>query len=103
MLRRRTAAAADDVDKAGGGELIQDGRSFLRRFVVLTEGIWQSCVRIGAHIGVGHTRKLVHVGAQLSCAERTVKTDGERLRVPDRIPERFGRLPGERTSGSIGD
>ena len=36
-------------------------------------------------------------------AERAVQADRERLRVAHRIPERLGRLAGERAAGGVGD
>ena len=103
VLRRRAAAAAEDVDQAGGRVLPQDFRRLLRQLVVLAEGVRQARVGIGADAGVRHPRQLLDVRAQLAAAERAVEAHGERARMADGVPERLGRLAGEDAAGGIGD
>ncbi len=100
---RGAAAAADDVDEAGGGELLDQPRHEFRAFVVAAEFVGQAGVRIGADQRVGDARELRDVRAHLLGAERAVQSDRERRRVAHRVPERFRRLPGEQPPGAVGD
>ena len=58
---RRAAAAADEVQQAGFGELAQHARHVLRRFVVAAEGVGQAGVRMRADVDVGDLREDVDV------------------------------------------
>ena len=58
MLRRRAAAAADDVDQAFAREVFDLGRHEFRALVVLAERVGQAGIRIGAGEGVGDAGKL---------------------------------------------
>ena len=103
VVRRRAAAAADDVDEAVAGETADLRRHRLGAFVVLAEGVGKAGVGIGADERVGRRRDLFEVLAHGARAERTVEADGEGLGVPDRMPEGGRRLAGERASGAVGD
>ena len=43
MFGRRSAAPSDDVDETVGDEARQLTSHELRRFVIFTEGIWETC------------------------------------------------------------
>ena len=103
MLGRRAAAAADDVHKAGLGEFAKQFGHVFRAFVVITELVGQARVRISANEGVGEPAKLVDMRAHLARAQRAVESDGNRIRVLDRIPECTWRLARQQTSRAVGD
>ena len=103
MRRRRAAAAADKVDQTGLGEIGDVAGLTLRGLVVFAEGVGQSCVRVAGHEGVGDPRHLGDIGPHLRRTERAVQADGQRLHVPDRVPERLGHLPGQGPPGRVGD
>ena len=88
VIRRRSAAAADDVDEAGLGEIAQQRGRLVGQLVVFAERIRQSGVRIAGDVGLGDARQLRDVRAHLARAERAVEADAERLRVADRRVER---------------
>ena len=52
-------------------------------------------------MGVGNSREFLDIGSQIFGAKRTVQTNENRFRVPNRIPEGFGRLPGEGATAAI--
>ena len=103
MLRRGAAAAADDVDEAGIGELRQHRGRRLRALVVEAELVGQARIRIGADQRVGHLADLLDMRPHLARAERAIEADGERLRVAHRMPERRRGLAGQGAAGQIGD
>ena len=103
MVRRGAAAAADDVDEAGLGELADQPRHVFRAFVILAEFVGQAGVRIGADQRIGDAADVGDMGAQIFGAERAVEADGDRLGVPHRIPERFRQLAGQQAAGFVGD
>ena len=100
---RRAAAAADQVDEPGLGELGEEGRGLLGRLVVLAEGVGEPGVGVAGDEGVRDPRHLGDVGAHLLGAERAVETDRDRVHVPDRVPERLGHLAGQGAAGRVGD
>ena len=93
VLGRGAAAAADDVDQAGVGELGEQPRHVVRALVVAAELVGQAGIGIGADESVGDARDLGDVGAHLLGAERTVEPDRHRRGVTHRVPERGRRLP----------
>ena len=99
--RRRAAAAADDVDHAGLGELAEQPGGLGRGLVVATERVGQPGVRVAGDERVGQPGQLGHVRAHLGRAERAVHPDDQRVRVRDRAPERLDRLPGQRASAEV--
>ena len=103
VRRRRSAAPTDQVDQAGLGELGDVAGLSLRGLVVLAERVGQAGVRVAGDEGVRDPRHLGDVGPHLRRAERAVEADRDRLRVPDRVPERLGDLTGQRPPGGIGD
>ena len=103
VRRRGAAAAADQVEQAGLGELAQHRGHVLGRFVVAAERVGQAGVGMGADVGVGDLGEHVDVRAQVLGAERAVQADRQRLRMPQRVPERLGGLAGQRAAGGVGD
>ena len=103
VRRRRSAATTDQVDQAGLGELGDVAGLTLRGLVVLAEGVGQAGVRVAGDVGVRDPRHLGDVGPHLRRAQGAVEAHRDRLRVPDRVPECFGDLTGQRPPGSIGD
>ena len=97
------AAAADEVDQAGLGELLEQRRRLVRRLVVAAERVRQAGVRVAGRERVGDLRELGDVRAHLVGAQRAVQADDQRARVPDRRPERVHRLPGQRPAGAVHD
>ena len=85
---RRAAAAADDVDEAGIGELAEDRGGLVRRLVVAAEGVRQAGVGVRADQRVGDRRELLDVRPHLRAAERAVEADRQRVGMADRLPER---------------
>ena len=83
VIRRRPAAAADDVDEAARGKIPEQRGGLVGTFVVLTERIGQTGVWITQDIALGKARQLGQIGAHVAGAERAVDADRERLCVPD--------------------
>ena len=100
---RRAAAAADDVDEVFVGELPKLTRHLLRRFVIEPERVGQPRIRVGADQRVGDGGDFGEMLAHRLGAERAIEADRNRPRMPDRMPERGRRLPGERAPGTVGD
>ena len=103
VLGRRAAAAAEQVDQAAAGELLEHRRGLVGRLVVLTEGVGQPGVGVAGHERVGDPGQLGDVGPHLGGAERAVEADRERPGVPHGVPERLGDLAGQGASGGVGD
>ena len=103
VVGRGAAAAADQVDEAGLGELADDRGGLVGRLVVLAERVGQAGVGVAGDEGVGDPRHLGDVGPHLLGAERAVEADRERADVPDRVPERLGHLAGQGAAGGVGD
>ena len=95
MLRRRAAAAADEVDET----VLREGAEIAARvgclLVVQPEGVRQPGVGMARDIGRRDAREAFEKRAHLGCAERAVDADDEGLGVLDRDPERVRRLSGE--------
>ncbi len=97
------AAAADDVEKARGGELFYH-RSHLRRaFVVFAEGVRQAGVGVRGNLGAGLAGQLFQVRPQFLGAERAVQPHGDGVGMAHRVPEGFGGLAGQGAAGGVGD
>ena len=100
VLRRGAAAAADDVEEAALGEFAQQAGGVVRRLVVagFRQRVGQPGVGIAADEGVGDASTAPRcTGAS---ASRPARSSGPRraARVAHRIPERLGRLAGERAA-----
>ena len=103
MIRRRSAAAADDVDEAAGDERLQQLARLVGLLVVLPERVRQPGVRVAEHVALGEPRELFEVRAHLARAERAVHADGQRPGVTDRGVERVDHLARQRAAAEIGD
>ena len=103
VLRGGAAAAADQVDQAGGGELAEHGGHLVGRLVVLAELVGQPGVGVGGDEAVGDPGQLGDVGPQLGRAQRAVEADDERPDVADAVPERLGGLAREGAAAGVGD
>ena len=103
VIGRGAAAAADDVDEAALGELLDQRRCLRRLLVVLAERIRQAGVRVAADVALDRARQLREVRAHLARAERAVEADAERLGVFDRQVERVEGLARERAAAAIGE
>ena len=103
VLRRRAAAAADDIDQAGRGEFADQLRHHVRPFVVAAEFVGQAGIGIGADQGVGDAGELGDMRAHFLGAERAIEPERQRRGMRDRVPERFRRLAGQQAAGAVGD
>ena len=103
VIRRRAAAAAEDVGEAAGGEVAQERGGLRRQLVVLAERIRQAGVRVAADVALRDARELGEVRPHVARAERAVDADAERPRVADRHVERVDRLTRQRAAAAIGD
>ena len=92
VLRRRTAAAPDEIDEAVLGERAQVAARVRRLLVVEAEGVREPRVRMARHVGRRHVREALEERPHLGRAERAVHADDERLGVLDGDPEGIGRL-----------
>jgi hypothetical protein len=104
VVRRRAAAAADNVDETGllANSSEHAGHEF-RALVIEPEFVRQTSVRIGADQRVGDLRDFRDMRAHFLRAERAIETDRERPRMRNRIPERCRRLAGQRAARAIRD
>ena len=94
MLRRRPAAAADDVQPAIPRPLLKLRREAFRSLWEAggRERIGQTGVRISGDIFAGSVREFFDVRLHFPGAERTVQAHRHRLRVRDRDQKCFHRL-----------
>ena len=103
VLRRRAAAAADDIDQPLAGEILDLRGHEFRALVILAEFIGQAGIGIGADKRVGDAGNLRQMRAHGVGAERAVEADGERTGMAHRMPEGGRRLAGQRAAGEVGD
>src|SRR6202012_5361502 len=89
--------------QAGLGEVGDVAGLTLWGLVVLAKGVGQAGVRVAGDVGVRDPRHLGDVGPHLRGAQGAVEAHRERLRVPDRVPDRLGYLTGQRPPGRVGD
>ena len=71
-------AAADNVDEAVEGELVQEARELGGRDVVSAERVGQSGVRVADHVGARAARHRLDERAHLTRPERAVQPDAMR-------------------------
>src|SRR4051812_180174 len=83
MVRRRAAAAAEDVDEAAGREIAKQRRGFLRMFVVLAKRVRKTRVWIRTDVAFGQPRELGKIRPHVARAEGAVDPNRERFRVAD--------------------
>ena len=97
------AAPSDDVDEAAARPVADLAGELVRAEVVSPELVRKPRVRVCAHRDLGDPGELLDPRPELDRPEGAVEPRGERLRVPDRVPERLDRLPRQGTSGCVGD
>ena len=95
MIRRRAAAAADDVDEAVACELSEHPARVVRLLVIRAELIREACIRIARDPRRRELREILDERAHIGRAKGAVHADDERLGVLDGHPERLGGLAGE--------
>ena len=103
MVRRRAAAAADNVDDAISGKVADLRGHRLGTFIILAERVGQAGVRVGADErvrGSGDLRQMLSHGAR---AEGAIEADREGARMAHRMPEGGRGLAGKRAPRTIGD
>ncbi len=103
VIRRRAAAAPDDVHQAAGGEIADEPCGFVGQLVVLAERVRQAGVGIAAHVALGDAREVGEIRPHVAGAERAVDPDAEWMRVPDGDVERLEGLPRERPAALVRD
>jgi hypothetical protein len=103
MLRRRAAAAPDNIDEAGIGEFADQRRHIFRALVVEAEFVRQARIGISANQRIRDARNFGEMRAHLARTERAIQADRERFGMTQRMPERFRRLAGQSAAGKIGD
>ena len=101
MLRRRTAAAADEIDEAVLRERAQVAARVRRLLVVEPERVREPGVRMARDVGRRDVREALEERPHLGRAERAVHADDERLGMLDGDPERIGRLAREVASAAV--
>ena len=101
VLRRRPAAAPDEVDETVLGERAEEPARVARLLVVLAHRVGEAGVRIAGDVRVGDPCEPLEEGTHLGRAERAVDADDQRARVLDGDPERLRRLA-RRDSGRCG-
>ena len=95
VLRRRAAAAADDVHEPVARELAEEPARVGRVLVVAAQRVRQARVRIARDPRRRDVRELLDERPHLLAAERAVEADDQRPRVLDRRPERLRSLSRE--------
>ncbi len=103
MLRRRTAASADDVDQPFAREVADIGRHGVGRLVIAAEGVGKPSIGMGAGQRVGNLGEIRNMGAQFLGPQRAVQTDGKRIGMAHGVPERLHGLTGQGPARKIGD
>jgi hypothetical protein len=103
VLGRGAAAATEDVDQAGVGELADDRGHLVGGLVVLAEGVGQPGVGVAGDEAVGEPAQLGDVLTHLGGTERAVEADRQRLDVADGVPERLRGLAGQRAARRVRD
>ena len=96
VLGRVAAAAAGDVDEPALGELAEETAHVFGLQVKARrrERIRQARVRIARDVGPGLHREFREERAHQVWSERAVQSDGQRLNVLHRVPQRLDRLRG---------
>ena len=103
MLRRRSAAAANDVEPSVTSELTQDFRGFIGGLVVAAEGIRQPRVWMAAQVNRRDLGKFLDIGPHLFAAQSAVDANRKKTCVRYRVPKGFNGLARKRAAAVIGD
>ena len=98
VRRRRTAAAADDVEPSLAGEFPEHPRHRGWRLVEATEGVGEPGVGVAADGERCDSTEIGQVGAQLLGTEGAVDSDAHQIGVGEAHPTGFDRLCGEGSS-----
>ena len=101
--RSGAAAASCKVDEAASSEVTQVVEHILRRLVIASHGVGQTCVRVGTDEALGDVGQGFDVGSHGHRAQCTVEPDTQRLGVSHGDVESFGGLTGQSSAGGIGD
>ena len=103
VLRRASATAAYDVQPPVPGELPQVRGHQFRCFVEPPEGVRQARIGMATDVRRGQFRQFLDIGTHLLGPQGAIDPDNEGVRVGDRMPKGFDRLPGKRSPALIGD
>src|SRR5262245_16327580 len=101
MVGGGATTAAEDIDQAAGGELLQQTSGRLRLFVRFAKGVRQTSIRVATDKGRGDLRQFGQVGTHLAGAQSTVQADAEGLGLGDGSPEGVDGLSRQRTSAAV--
>ena len=96
--RRRSAAAADDVEPAFRGEFAEHLRHHLGGFVEPAERVRHARIGIAALGDRGDSRQVGEVGSELLRAECAVDAHAHQVGMGDAQPARLDRLGGKRAA-----
>ena len=103
VVRRRPAAAADEVDEPGSRELPQQRAGDLGGLVEPTEGVGETGVRIAGHRDGRDPGEGLDRRTHLPGAKGAVDPHDHGVRVRDREPESLDRLAGQRPTAAVDD
>ena len=105
MLRRRTAAAADDVEQSLTGEAAEGAAGVFGSFVIarLAERVGQPGVGVAAQVTVGDLGELPDVGPHRRGSKGAVDPDAQGPCMANRVPAGLGGLARQGSSRGIGD
>src|SRR5437867_2037742 len=103
VLRRRSAAAANDVEPSVTSELTQDFRGFSGSLVVAAEGIRQPRVWMAAEVNWRDLGKFLDIGPHLFAAQSAVDAYRKKSCVRYGIPKGFNGLARKRAAAVIGN
>jgi len=103
MLRRRPAAAADDIHQPGRRPFLDEMGGLVRLLVVLAHGVGQAGVGICGDQGVGHPAQFGDERPHQIGPQRAVEADGERFRMSHAVPEGLRRLARQGAARAVGD
>ena len=103
VVRRRAAAAADDVDQTVLRPAFEQARHEFGALVILAHLVGKTGIGIDADIRVGDMRDLIDRRPELLGAEGAIEPDRERLEMLHRVPEGLRGLAREIAPGEIGD
>ena len=103
MLRRRAAAATEDVHQTRASELTQRVAHGGGGLVVLAESVRQTRVRMGADIRTRRSAQRLHIGTKLFGAQSTIQAHAQRFGVAHRLPERFAGLSRQGPAAGVGN
>ena len=104
MLRRGAAAAAHDIDQAFFGEILQEARCDIGRFIKagVAHRVGQAGIGVAADKRVARNLgELLNVGAHQCCAECAIEAYSEWPRVAHTVPKSCDGLAAQNAAGGI--